>query len=180
LNKPTAPVCAYHRYPSSQAFVAALCDDAGDEHVVIDPTVWQPSDGTVAKSFYFTVATADPDGAFRSARLTSQSHEQSDNHRRSVIHVLVQRYRNQPRVIHDIGEELVCRTVSRPPSTMPRCSGREAPALFQTPLARPGEASRALALLTLTAPRSGEVFGARWSEFDLDRDRKLWTIPPSA
>jgi hypothetical protein len=90
-----------------QAFVAALCDDAGDEHVVIGPTVWQPSDGTVAKSFYFTVATADPDGAFRSARLTSLSREQSDDHRRSVIHVLVERYRDRPRVIHDIGDELV-------------------------------------------------------------------------
>jgi hypothetical protein len=95
-----------HQAPNGHWRFAALRDDAGDEHVVIGPTVWQPSDGTVAKSFYFTVATADPGGTFRSARLTSLSREQSDDHRRSAIRMLVQRDRDQPRAIHDIGDEL--------------------------------------------------------------------------
>lgn len=38
-----------------------------------------------------------------------------------------------------------------------------------------GIAARALELLILTACRSGEVRGARWSEIDLDA--KVWTIP---
>ena len=57
---------------------------------------------------------------------------------------------------------------------MPPCPGREA-GLLPDAAGRPGEAARALALLTLTAARSGEVLGARWSEFDLEQ--KLWTVP---
>jgi integrase len=38
-------------------------------------------------------------------------------------------------------------------------------------------AARSLELVILTAARSGEVLGARWSEFDLDG--ALWTIPPA-
>jgi integrase len=38
-----------------------------------------------------------------------------------------------------------------------------------------GAAPLALAFLILTAARSGEVIGARWSEFDLAA--KVWTIP---
>lgn len=40
---------------------------------------------------------------------------------------------------------------------------------------RAGTAARAVELAILTACRSGEVRGARWSEFDLDA--KVWTIP---
>ena len=58
---------------------------------------------------------------------------------------------------------------------MPPCPGRRCRRFFQTLQERPGEAARALALLTLTAARCGEVLGARWSEFDLER--KLWTVP---
>ena len=36
-------------------------------------------------------------------------------------------------------------------------------------------ASRALELLTLCASRTGEVLGAKWSEFDLGE--KVWTVP---
>jgi integrase len=43
--------------------------------------------------------------------------------------------------------------------------------------ARDGIGSRALELLALTASRSGEVRGATWEEFDLDKG--LWVIPPS-
>jgi len=42
---------------------------------------------------------------------------------------------------------------------------------------RVGVAAQALELLILTACRSGDVRGARWSEFDLDE--RLWTIPAS-
>ena len=41
--------------------------------------------------------------------------------------------------------------------------------------AREGVASLALEFLILTAARSGEVRGARWSEFDLKA--KVWTVP---
>ena len=40
---------------------------------------------------------------------------------------------------------------------------------------REGTAARALEFLVLTATRSGEVRGARWSEIDLDK--RVWTIP---
>jgi integrase len=44
---------------------------------------------------------------------------------------------------------------------------------------REREATAALALefCILTAARSGEVLGARWSEIDLDK--KIWTVPPN-
>jgi integrase len=41
---------------------------------------------------------------------------------------------------------------------------------------RPAMAALALEFLILTAARTGEVLGAAWSEFDLDR--KVWTVPP--
>jgi integrase len=40
---------------------------------------------------------------------------------------------------------------------------------------REGIAARALEFAILTAARSGEVRGARWSEFDLDA--RVWTVP---
>ena len=42
---------------------------------------------------------------------------------------------------------------------------------------RPGKAARALEFVILTAARTGEVLGARWSEIDLRA--KLWTVPAS-
>jgi integrase len=39
----------------------------------------------------------------------------------------------------------------------------------------PGTAATALMLVILTAARSGEVFGMRWEEVDLDA--KIWTVP---
>jgi len=41
--------------------------------------------------------------------------------------------------------------------------------------ARQATAARALEFAILTAARSGEVLGARWEEFDLDR--AVWTVP---
>src|SRR6266516_2321716 len=49
-------------------------------------------------------------------------------------------------------------------------------ASFMTELrARDGVAARALELIILTATRSGEVLGARWTEINLEK--RLWTIP---
>jgi integrase len=42
-----------------------------------------------------------------------------------------------------------------------------------------GTAARALAFTVLTAVRSGEALGARWSEIDLDAEMPVWTIPAS-
>jgi len=52
---------------------------------------------------------------------------------------------------------------------------RDVPAFVKRLRAAPAMAARALEFLILTAARSGEVYGARWSEVDLDR--KVWTVP---
>jgi integrase len=49
------------------------------------------------------------------------------------------------------------------------------PAFMQNLRAEPDNAARALELTVLTAARSGEILGARWSEFDLDG--ATWTVP---
>ncbi|WP_295522625.1 site-specific integrase [uncultured Pseudacidovorax sp.] len=49
------------------------------------------------------------------------------------------------------------------------------PAFMATLRTRHGVAARALEFLILTAARSGEVRGARWSEIDLRA--KIWTVP---
>jgi integrase len=54
---------------------------------------------------------------------------------------------------------------------------QEAPALFATLREASGVASLALTFLVLTACRSGEVRGCRWSEIDMER--QIWVIPPS-
>jgi integrase len=40
---------------------------------------------------------------------------------------------------------------------------------------REGSAARALEFAILTAARTGEVIGARWSEFDFEA--KMWLVP---
>lgn len=52
-----------------------------------------------------------------------------------------------------------------------------APPWYQALLNREGQAALALAFLTLTAARSGEVRGAEWSEIDFDIG--IWAIPKS-
>lgn len=52
---------------------------------------------------------------------------------------------------------------------------REAPALYRDAGALPGLAPRALQLAMLTAGRTSEVLGARWSEIDLAA--AIWTVP---
>ena len=51
----------------------------------------------------------------------------------------------------------------------------DVPAFMNRVAAREAMAARALEFLILTAARSGEVLGARWSEVDLKR--KVWTVP---
>lgn len=49
------------------------------------------------------------------------------------------------------------------------------PAFISALKVQAGVAARALEFTILTAARTGEVIGARWEEFDLDR--QIWTIP---
>jgi integrase len=51
----------------------------------------------------------------------------------------------------------------------------ELPAFMSDLRARQATAAQALEFAILTAARSGEVLGARWDEFDLDR--AVWTVP---
>lgn len=51
----------------------------------------------------------------------------------------------------------------------------EVPAFLQELRSKEAMAARALEFLILTAARSGEVLGARWEEFDLEKG--IWTIP---
>jgi integrase len=51
----------------------------------------------------------------------------------------------------------------------------DVPAFMGVLRSRDATAARALEFAILTAARSGEVLGARWEEFDLDR--ALWTVP---
>jgi integrase len=54
---------------------------------------------------------------------------------------------------------------------------RQLPAFIVRLRASEAMAARALEFLILTAARSGEVYDARWSEFDLEQG--IWTIPAS-
>ncbi|MDP4300947.1 tyrosine-type recombinase/integrase [Leptothrix discophora] len=51
----------------------------------------------------------------------------------------------------------------------------DVPAFMRTLRTQPGIGARALEFVVLTAARSGEVRGARWSEIDLDK--QVWTVP---
>ncbi len=53
---------------------------------------------------------------------------------------------------------------------------KELPAFMTRLSEQQGMGARALEFTILTASRSGEVRGAKWSEFDLDSG--IWTIPP--
>lgn len=52
---------------------------------------------------------------------------------------------------------------------------KDLPAFMGELRAKPGVSARALEFCVLTATRTGEVIGAKWSEVDLDT--KLWTVP---
>ncbi|KQQ24090.1 integrase [Methylobacterium sp. Leaf122] len=51
----------------------------------------------------------------------------------------------------------------------------EAPAFMAELAEQPGVAAKALAFTILTAARTGETIGAKWSEFDLDAG--MWSVP---
>lgn len=53
----------------------------------------------------------------------------------------------------------------------------ELPAFFKELKEQKGYGARALELTILTASRTGEVLGAKWSEFDLESNFPCWTIP---
>ena len=53
----------------------------------------------------------------------------------------------------------------------------DVPAFLAKLRAVEGVSARAMEFTILTAARSGEVIGARWSEIDLDA--KVWTVPPT-
>lgn len=55
-------------------------------------------------------------------------------------------------------------------------SYRELPVFMAALALRAGIAARALQFLILTATRTGEVTGAKWSEIDLDA--RIWEVPP--
>lgn len=57
----------------------------------------------------------------------------------------------------------------------PALPWQQAPAFMQALRDRPGAAARALEFLILTAARSGEVRGAKWSE--IDATSKVWNVP---
>jgi integrase len=57
----------------------------------------------------------------------------------------------------------------------PAMSYTDVPAFVADLQARQATAASALEVAVLTAARSGEVLGARWVEFDLDR--AVWTVP---
>jgi integrase len=52
---------------------------------------------------------------------------------------------------------------------------QDVPAFIAALQAEQSVAARALEFTVITAARSGEALGARWSEFDLDQ--KVWTVP---
>jgi integrase len=59
----------------------------------------------------------------------------------------------------------------------PALPWQQLPSMMSALTAAPGMGSLALRFAILTAARSGEVRGARWSEIDLDA--KAWTVPAS-
>lgn len=67
------------------------------------------------------------------------------------------------------------RSSSQSPQHQPALAVEDAPAFYEALLQRPGLGARALELQLLTATRSGEVRGARWSEFDFSS--RAWIIP---
>ena len=52
---------------------------------------------------------------------------------------------------------------------------KDVPAFMQSVAAQPGVASKLMAFTILTAARTGEALGARWSEIDMDAG--IWTVP---
>jgi integrase len=73
------------------------------------------------------------------------------------------------------GKPLPTTTASRRAKPHPSLPFGELPGFLTELRKREGVSPKALEFLILTAARTGDVIGARWSEFDLKA--KLWTIP---
>jgi integrase len=72
---------------------------------------------------------------------------------------------------------LPARTRIAKPSPHPAMAYSELPAFMAAVRGREGVAARALEFTILTAARTGEVVGAKWSEIDLEE--KHWVVPAS-
>jgi hypothetical protein len=84
--------------------ITYLLKGMSDRQVVIGPLVWQPSDGTSAKRWYFVVATAGKDHHFRCDEIVVPDNGVEGNSmRRAVIGALT---RHRPIVIHEMDDEL--------------------------------------------------------------------------
>lgn len=66
-------------------------------------------------------------------------------------------------------------TVKQRPEHMASLPWQEVPAFMAELAEREGLSARTLEFIILTATRSGEARGARWSEFDFDKG--VWTVP---
>jgi integrase len=82
---------------------------------------------------------------------------------------------DNPATWKTIGKALPARSEIAKVEHHPALPYRELPAFMAELRKRDGVAARALEFLILTAARTGEVTGARWSEVDLDA--KVWTVP---
>jgi hypothetical protein len=76
--------------------------DMGDLSVVVGPLTWQPSDGTSAKRWYFTIATSDKNQEFRCDQIVVEE-DSAEVDRLAVLLELVRRW---PLVVHDTDDEL--------------------------------------------------------------------------
>lgn len=76
---------------------------ANDINVVVGPLVWKPSDGTVSKIWYFTVATSEKRRGFRCDQITIGDGIQRDEARRNFLLALTRR---KALVAHDTDDEL--------------------------------------------------------------------------
>jgi integrase len=75
-----------------------------------------------------------------------------------------------------LGEVLPARSEIKKVQHHPALPFADVPAFMAQLAERDGMGARALEFLILTAARSGEASGAKWSEIDLEA--KLWTVPP--
>jgi hypothetical protein len=76
---------------------------ANDPNVVVGPLLWQPSDGTSNKNWYFILATSEPKRGFRCDRVGLDA-DQREQQRGAVILELIQQ--RPPLIIHDMDDEV--------------------------------------------------------------------------
>jgi hypothetical protein len=81
--------------------VDVALDGSNSIHVVIGPLTWQPSDGVVAKRWYFVVATSGTEG-FRCDMTTVEAEHRVEMR----MQVMAEFVRRRPLVIHDVDDEL--------------------------------------------------------------------------